>query len=87
MKTPIKSDTKRGAVDQPRLVLRWGVFCEAALKHNPRALPRYTATTKAEAIRIAKQADRECQSRAKHPVKLLPPNTEMTSTPTNHTKP
>ena len=76
------SDTKntprsrRKRVVQSRLVRRWGVYCAATLAADPKALPRYTYLTKEAAEKSLPQMDRECASRAKHFVKIIPPNAE-----------
>lgn len=50
---------------------KWGIFCEAALKYDRNAPPRYKAYTKKEAVSISKLADKECESGCKHPIKEI----------------
>lgn len=63
---------ERERLDSTALFGSWAVFCEAALKYDRNAPPRYRAHTKQEAKRLSKHADRECQSKCKHPIKFLP---------------
>lgn len=48
----------------------WGVYCEAARMCGVVG-PKYVARTKREAERLKKNADKECQSKARHWIERL----------------
>jgi len=50
---------------------QFGVFCECAIKHDPKAGPKYVRGTRKEASALLPTANRECASKAKHYVKEI----------------